>query len=122
MKDLSLLQLILLGIVGTHSFLLDDHRFPKRTCRHEGNDGTDRAQRIMYNQQSRKREGMRYQIIAVEACEPLARRMEEVRVNLPKSFPNKFDENPDIHILDFFFEFIFLGLSRSIHFPSDKME
>jgi hypothetical protein len=32
----------------------------------------------MYNQQSRKREEMRYQIIAAEACEPLAQRMEEV--------------------------------------------
>ena len=31
----------------------------------------------MYNQLSRKRESVRYQIIAAEACEPLARRMAE---------------------------------------------
>lgn len=49
------------------------------TCRWEKKDsGQERAQKIMYNQQSRKREAMRYQIIAAEACEPLARRMEEV--------------------------------------------
>jgi phosphoribosylpyrophosphate synthetase len=33
----------------------------------------------MYNQQSRKREAIRYQIIAAEECEPLAKRMEEAR-------------------------------------------
>ena len=42
-------------------------------------EGSDKAQKIMYNQQSRQREAMRYQIIASEACEPLARRIEEVR-------------------------------------------
>ena len=42
--------------------------------------GSERARQIMYNQQSRKREMMTYQIIAAEACEPLARRIEEVRV------------------------------------------
>ena len=49
------------------------------TCRYgsDGN-GVDKAQKIMYNQQSRQREAMRYQIIAAEASEPLARRMEEV--------------------------------------------
>ena len=40
-------------------------------------DSYGRAQRIMYNQLSRKRESVRYQIIAAEACEPLARRMAE---------------------------------------------
>lgn len=39
----------------------------------------DRVQKIMYNQQSRQREAMRYQVIASEACGSLARRMEEVR-------------------------------------------
>ena len=43
-----------------------------------GDEGNDKAQKIMYNQQSRQREAMRYQIIASEACEPLARRIEEV--------------------------------------------
>eukprot|EP00547_Thalassionema_nitzschioides_P009824 CAMPEP_0194229792 /NCGR_PEP_ID=MMETSP0156-20130528/44073_1 /TAXON_ID=33649 /ORGANISM="Thalassionema nitzschioides, Strain L26-B" /LENGTH=328 /DNA_ID=CAMNT_0038962351 /DNA_START=142 /DNA_END=1128 /DNA_ORIENTATION=+ len=37
----------------------------------------------MYHQQSRKREAMRYQIIAAEANEPLARRLEE-------KFPDRF--------------------------------
>ena len=44
------------------------------------NHNGDKASRIMFNQQSRKREAMRYHIIAAEACEPLARRMEEVRL------------------------------------------
>ncbi len=52
-------------------------------CRWEKKDnGQERAQKIMYNQQSRQREAMRYQIIAAEACEPLARRMEEVSSSL----------------------------------------
>ena len=49
------------------------------TCRYESSSDSDKASRIMYNQQSRKRAAMRYHIIAAEACEPLARRMEEVR-------------------------------------------
>ena len=49
------------------------------SCQFESNDnGGDREQKIMNSQQSRKREGMRYQIIAVEACEPLAQKIEEV--------------------------------------------
>ena len=42
--------------------------------------GSERARQIMYNQQSRKREMITYQVIAAEACEPLARRIEEVSV------------------------------------------
>jgi hypothetical protein len=34
------------------------------------------ARRIMYNQHCRKRQSISYQVIAAEACEPLARRME----------------------------------------------
>jgi hypothetical protein len=48
----------------------------------KSDDGNDKAQKIMYNQHSRQREAMRYQIIASEACEPLARRIEEVRVGI----------------------------------------
>lgn len=50
-------------------------------CQNENADGfVDKAQHIMdkYKQQSRKRESMRYQIIAAEATAALARRMEEV--------------------------------------------
>ncbi|VEU39616.1 unnamed protein product [Pseudo-nitzschia multistriata] len=47
----------------------------------------ERAQRIMYNQLSRKRESVRYQIIAAEACEPLAMRMAE-------KYPDRFHFHP----------------------------
>lgn len=58
------------------------------SCRYEtGESGHDRAQRIMYNQQSRQREAMRYQIIAAEACEPLARQMEQM-------YPDRFSFHP----------------------------
>ena len=57
------------------------------TCRYESscddnNNGIGSSSRnsIMFQQQSRKREAMKYHIIAAEACEPLARRMEEVRM------------------------------------------
>ena len=41
----------------------------------------------MYNQLARKRESIRYQIIAAEACEPLARRMAE-------KYPDRFAFHP----------------------------
>mmetsp|Transcript_9209 Transcript_9209/g.22599 ORF Transcript_9209/g.22599 Transcript_9209/m.22599 type:complete len:412 (-) Transcript_9209:1186-2421(-) len=47
----------------------------------------ERAQRIMYNQLSRKREAVRYQIISSEASEPLARRMTE-------RYPDRFVFHP----------------------------
>ena len=51
----------------------------RESCALEGDtENNERAQRIMFNQQSRKREAMKYQIIAAEACEPLARRIEAV--------------------------------------------
>ena len=73
--------LILVSSAGSDGFVpnLQDQPKAETTCRWEKKDsGQERAQKIMYNQQSRKREAMRYQIIAAEACEPLARRMEEV--------------------------------------------
>jgi hypothetical protein len=71
--------LLLLTFLITNAFV--QQRKPGAdTCQFQSNEsGNDKAQRIMYNQQSRNREAMRYQIIAAEACEPLARRMEEVR-------------------------------------------
>lgn len=36
------------------------------------------ARKIMYNQHKKKREDIKYQIIASQACEDLAKRMEEV--------------------------------------------
>lgn len=47
----------------------------------------DRAQRIMYNQQARQRAALRYQIIAAEACEPLATRMAQ-------QYPDRFTFHP----------------------------
>jgi hypothetical protein len=67
-------------LLGTAAFLQQSNQ-NDMACRSESSgDGSDKASRIMFNQQSRKREAMRYQIIAAEACEPLARKMEEVRI------------------------------------------
>lgn len=74
-----ILQLFLF-LVSCQAFVQKNQRLGPDSRRFEtANDGIDRAQKIMYNQQSRKREAMRYQIIAAEANEPLARRIEEVR-------------------------------------------
>lgn len=56
------------------------------------------ARRIMYNQQSRKREMIHYQIIAAEACEDLARRMElqhPHRFTFHQTRWNKFPDGTD---------------------------
>jgi hypothetical protein len=58
-------------------------------------DSYDRAQRIMYNQQARKREAIRYQIIAAEACEPLARRMSQQYPDRFTFHPTTWDKFPD---------------------------
>lgn len=47
------------------------------------------ARRIMYNQHCRKRKSMSYQVIAAEAWEPLARRMEW-------AYPDRFTFHPTI--------------------------
>ena len=47
----------------------------------------DLAQRIMYNQQARKREEIRYQIISSEACESMAKRMSQ-------QYPERFTFHP----------------------------
>jgi hypothetical protein len=69
------------------------------SCRYENaENGHDRAQRIMFNQQSRKREAMRYQIISVEACEPLAQRIAEAhpdRFTFHKTEWGKFPDGTD---------------------------
>ena len=51
------------------------------------NQDKEVAKRIMYNQQSRRRESIHYQIIAAEATESLARRMEE-------KYPDRFTFHP----------------------------
>lgn len=69
-------------------FLQPHQNQRQETCRWEKNEnGQDKAQKIMYNQQSRQREAMRYQIIAAEAVEPLAQRMEE-------AYPDRFTYHP----------------------------
>mmetsp|Transcript_28746 Transcript_28746/g.32217 ORF Transcript_28746/g.32217 Transcript_28746/m.32217 type:complete len:418 (+) Transcript_28746:58-1311(+) len=47
----------------------------------------DKAQQLMYDQLTRKRTSVRYQIIAAEVCEPLARRMTEI-------YPDRFTFHP----------------------------
>jgi len=49
----------------------------------------------MYNQLSRKRESVRYQIIAAESCEPLARRMAEKYPDRFIFHPTKWAKFPD---------------------------
>lgn len=53
------------------------------------------AKRIMFNQQARKRESMHYQIIAAEAAEPLARRLEEAHPDRFTFHPTNWDKFPD---------------------------
>jgi ribose-phosphate pyrophosphokinase len=53
------------------------------------------AKRIMYNQQARKRESMHYQIIAAEAVEPLAKRMEETYPDRFTFHTTKWNKFPD---------------------------
>jgi len=59
-------------------------RVPIRTSERLSRDDTTRmARRIMFNQQSRKRESVHYQIVAAEAAAPLAHRMEQ-------AYPDRF--------------------------------
>jgi hypothetical protein len=99
-KHVFLFLLAMSGAVGSHGFLQHNQGGgPPDSCRHEtGEDGNDRAQRIMYKQQHRKREAIRYQIIAAEECEPLARRMEEAnpdRFTFHKTTWGKFPDGTD---------------------------
>ena len=50
-------------------------------------DGVDKAEQKMYNQLKKERESIRYQILAAEAVEPLARRMAE-------KYPDRFTFHP----------------------------
>ena len=58
-------------------------------------DSYGRAQRSMYNQLNRQRESVRYQIIAAECCEPLARRMAEKYPDRFIFHPTKWGKFPD---------------------------
>ena len=51
--------------------------------------------RIMWNQHSRKRQSMQYRIIAAEACEDMARRMEESHPDRFSFHPTKWEKFPD---------------------------
>jgi ribose-phosphate pyrophosphokinase len=65
----------------------------------DGGDGGsnyyDRAQRIMYNQQAREREAVRYQVFAAEACEPLAERMAREHPDRFTFHPTTWNKFPD---------------------------
>lgn len=78
--------LMIISSAMSDGFLQPHQNQRQETCRWEKNEnGQDKAQKIMYNQQSRQREAMRYQIIAAEAVEPLAQRMEEVSRSVGRS-------------------------------------
>jgi ribose-phosphate pyrophosphokinase len=68
-----------------------------KPCRHASPTSGDKemAKRIMYNQQSRKRESIHYQIICAEATEPLARRMEETYPDRFTYHHTKWNKFPD---------------------------
>jgi hypothetical protein len=86
------------GSLPRHSTRNNCYWKPSSSCRFvEGNSQSsssnkdessyDLAQRIMYNQQARKREEIRYQIIASEACESMAKRMSQ-------QYPERFTFHP----------------------------
>jgi hypothetical protein len=100
-KHFFLFLLAVSGIVSSYGFLQNNNQGGGQpdSCRYEaGESGHDRAQRIVYNQQSRKREAIRYQIIAAEECEPLARRIEKAhpdRFTFHKTTWGKFPDGTD---------------------------
>lgn len=67
----------------------------KQTLSSSSSSSNDTAQRIMYNQQARKREAIRYQIIAAQACEPLAQRMAQAHPDRFVFHPYKWQKFPD---------------------------
>ena len=67
----------------------------RRQSSSSSNDGKEMAKRIMYNQQSRRRESIHYQIIAAEATESLARRMEETYPDRFTFHPSEWKKFPD---------------------------
>mmetsp|Transcript_3648 Transcript_3648/g.4854 ORF Transcript_3648/g.4854 Transcript_3648/m.4854 type:complete len:391 (+) Transcript_3648:72-1244(+) len=81
------------------------HRIVTRSCRltatfsdnSNGSDMDDKemARRIMYNQQSRRRESMHYQIIASKETEALAKRMGETYPDRFTYHPTKWEKFPD---------------------------
>lgn len=58
-------------------------------------DEREIARKIMYNQQSRKRESLTYQVIAAEACEDLAARMEATYPDRFTFHKTRWDKFPD---------------------------
>lgn len=81
---LSLTALLLLSS-SVSAWAQQNQSCPPKTVLSESSDDREKevAHRIMWNQHSRKRQAMQYRIIAAEACEPLARRMEQ-------SYPDRF--------------------------------
>mmetsp|Transcript_102398 Transcript_102398/g.153464 ORF Transcript_102398/g.153464 Transcript_102398/m.153464 type:complete len:372 (-) Transcript_102398:117-1232(-) len=87
--------LLFVKLLGTAAFLPQFTQC-EMSCRLESSsDENDKASQIMFHQQSRKREAMRYQIIAAEACEPLARKMEELYPDRFRFHPTSWDKFPD---------------------------
>ncbi len=102
-----LLSIGLLCCSVTNSFVHQVHAYQKQptALRVETGDGpmecldnesdSDIAQRIMYNQLARKRESVRYQIVAAQSCEPLAQRMAEKYPDRFTFHPTKWEKFPD---------------------------
>ena len=69
---------------------------PPHTILNESEDrDKEVAHRIMWNQHSRKRQSMQYRIIAAEACEPMARRMEQAYPDRFTFHPTQWNKFPD---------------------------
>ena len=91
------LRLILLSTawVSIESFLVRTPSILRSVVALQMNETKEMATRIMYNQQSRRRESMHYQIIAAEPCEALARRMEEAHPDRFTFHPTQWKKFPD---------------------------
>lgn len=71
------------------------HSSSSSTCVNSNASEKEVAHRIMWNQHSRKRQSMQYRIIAAEACEPMARSMEETFPDRFSFHPTKWEKFPD---------------------------
>jgi hypothetical protein len=90
----SLVALLLLS--STASAWAQQRQGRPQTALCERNDREKEvAHRIMWNQHSRKRQSMQYRIIASEACEAMARRMEESHPDRFSFHSTKWEKFPD---------------------------
>lgn len=67
----------------------------KQQQTNSNNEEKEVAHRIMWNQHSRRRQSMQYQIISAEACESMAKRMEQMYPDRFTFHPTKWNKFPD---------------------------